>query len=79
MLLLLRDEKLRRRLGKNARRSMLVYSWESHVERLLQGLRQIEHKHRLSRKKRFKRLLLNKYLTAGAVLLYWASRGKIGI
>ncbi len=79
VLLLLRDEKLRRRLGKNARRSMLVYSWESHVERLLQGLRQIEHKHRLSRKKRFKRLLLNKYLTAGAVLLYWASRGKIGI
>ncbi len=77
VLLLLRDSELRQRLGKNARRTMLNYSWEEHVERLLQGLRRIEHR-QISRRRRVKKLLLNKYL-AGAMLLYWASRGKIGI
>ncbi|NOZ58743.1 MAG: glycosyltransferase family 4 protein [Euryarchaeota archaeon] len=77
VLLLLRDNKLRRRLGRNARQSILSYSWEEHVERLMEGLRRIEHK-RSSRRRRVRRLLLNKYL-AGAMLLYWASRGKIGI
>ncbi len=78
VLLLLRDEGLRIRLGRSARETMLTYSWEEHVERLVEGLRSIESR-RLSRRGRVKKLLLNKYFTAGAVLLYWASRGKIGI
>jgi 1,2-diacylglycerol 3-alpha-glucosyltransferase len=77
VLLLLRDGELRRRLGRNARKSILSYSWEEHVERLIEGLSTIEHRH-ISRRGQVKRLLLNKYL-AGAMLLYWASRGKIGI
>ena len=75
-LLLLRNEELRRRLGKNARRSMLACSWDSHVAKLLEGLRRMEKKQRLSRRKRVKMLLLNKYFASGLVLLLWASRGK---
>jgi glycosyltransferase involved in cell wall biosynthesis len=79
ILLLLSNETLRRRLAKNARQTMLTYSWDTHVAKLLQGLERIENKQRLSRRKRVKRLIMNKYFTSGLVLLLWASRGKIGI
>ncbi len=69
--LLIEDEQLRRRLGKEARKTMLGLSWQSHADKIISGLKAIENKEKLPRRQKIKRLILNRY--TGAALLAYAS------
>lgn len=61
IILLLQNEELRERLGRNARRKMEEYSWTQHIAKLTAGFARAKETRKLSSPVEMRKIVVNKY------------------
>lgn len=76
IILLLQNDELQERLGRNARRKMETYSWTQHIAKLTNGFMQARRTRRLKNSMEMRKIIVNKYSMFLALLIFlvWGAK-----